>query len=45
MTSEQIAEVERLVNQWIGEAHNLVVAEMPLDEAKDKGAVAMFGER
>ncbi|RBQ26506.1 alanine--tRNA ligase [Arcobacter sp. CECT 9188] len=45
MTTEQINEVEDLVNSMITRALNGVVEELPLDEAKNKGAIAMFGEK
>lgn len=45
MTQEQLREVEDLVNTWVGQAHALEVEEMPIAEAKAKGAIAMFGER
>jgi len=45
VSPEQIAQVEALVNQWIGEAHPVQVAEMELAEAKEAGATAMFGEK
>ncbi len=45
LTPEEIKEVERQVNQWILEGHTAQVAIMPLEEAKAKGAIAMFGEK
>ncbi|QKF60099.1 alanine--tRNA ligase [Aliarcobacter lanthieri] len=45
MTTEQINEVEDLVNSMVTRALNGVVEELPLDEAKNKGAIAMFGEK
>ncbi|MGK7952751.1 MAG: alanine--tRNA ligase [Xenococcaceae cyanobacterium] len=42
---EEIQEVEDLVNTWISEAHEADVNIMPLEEAKAKGATAMFGEK
>ncbi|MBP0004306.1 MAG: alanine--tRNA ligase [Cyanobacteria bacterium SBC] len=45
LTSEEVQQVEDIVNTWIAEAHGAQVAEMPLDDAKTKGAVAMFGEK
>ncbi|MEB3283231.1 MAG: alanine--tRNA ligase [Lyngbya sp.] len=45
LTSEEVQQVEDQVNTWIAEAHPAVVAEMPLEEAKAKGATAMFGEK
>ncbi|CAD7697585.1 unnamed protein product [Ostreobium quekettii] len=45
MTESNLDEVERLVNLWIQEAHNLETMTMPLTEAKAAGATAMFGEK
>ena len=45
MTSEEIAQVETLVNQWILEAIPVEVNEMPIAEAKQLGAMALFGEK
>ncbi|MGB3510261.1 MAG: alanine--tRNA ligase [Microcoleaceae cyanobacterium] len=42
---EEVEQVEAQVNSWIAEAYPATIAEMPLDEAKAKGAVAMFGEK
>ncbi|MGJ0297560.1 alanine--tRNA ligase [Aliarcobacter cryaerophilus] len=45
MTNEQINEVEDLVNSMINRGLAGVVEELPLEEAKKKGAIAMFGEK
>ena len=45
LTSEDVQQVEDLVNTWISEAHEADVNVMPLEEAKAKGATAMFGEK
>ncbi|MGJ0301787.1 alanine--tRNA ligase [Aliarcobacter cryaerophilus] len=45
MTNEQINEVEDLVNSMINRALAGVVEELPLEKAKKKGAIAMFGEK
>jgi len=45
LTTEEIQQVEELVNTWIAEAHAGVVEVLPLAEAKAKGAIAMFGEK
>jgi alanyl-tRNA synthetase len=45
MTKEQINEVEDLVNTMITRAIQGNVEELPIDEAKGKGAIAMFGEK
>ena len=45
LTSEDVQQVEDLVNTWISEAHEADVNIMPLEEAKAQGATAMFGEK
>lgn len=45
MTQEELAEVTRLVNNTIFAAKTLEIAEMSMDEAKEKGAMALFGEK
>ncbi len=45
MTTEQIKEVEDLVNTMIGRAITGNIEELPIEEAKNKGAIAMFGEK
>jgi alanyl-tRNA synthetase len=45
MTTEQIDEVEDLVNSMITRSIIGNVEELPIDEAKEKGAIAMFGEK
>ena len=45
LTQEEVQQVEDLVNTWIGEAHEADINIMPIDEAKAKGATAMFGEK
>ncbi|MDJ0743318.1 MAG: alanine--tRNA ligase [Xenococcaceae cyanobacterium MO_167.B27] len=45
LKAEEIQQVEDLVNTWISEAHEADVNIMPLEEAKAKGATAMFGEK
>ena len=45
LTSQEVQQVEDLVNTWIAEAHEADVKVMPLAEAKARGAVAMFGEK
>lgn len=45
LTNEQINEVEDLVNSMINRGLAGVVEELPLEEAKKKGAIAMFGEK
>ncbi len=45
MTQSQIEEVEDLVNSMIARGLNGNVEELPIEEAKKKGAIAMFGEK
>ena len=45
MTSEQIKEVEDLVNSMIARGIKGNVEELAIEEAKNKGAIAMFGEK
>jgi len=45
LTAAEVQQVEALVNQWITEGHGATVAVLPLEEAKRRGAVAMFGEK
>ncbi|MCH7422359.1 alanine--tRNA ligase [Shewanella sp. MM_2022_3] len=41
----ELKQVEELVNTQIRRNHELKVAEMAIDEAKEKGAMALFGEK
>ena len=45
ITPEELSQIEAQINTWIAEAHNADIATMPLEDAKAKGAVAMFGEK
>ncbi|MDO5125921.1 MAG: alanine--tRNA ligase [Ruminococcus sp.] len=45
MTPEELIRVEMLVNKYIFEALDVTVKEMPIDEAKKLGAMALFGEK
>ncbi|MBR2108770.1 MAG: alanine--tRNA ligase [Ruminococcus sp.] len=45
MTSDQLIEVEQLVNKAIFEGLNVTVEELPIEEAKKRGAMALFGEK
>ncbi|MBN1919086.1 MAG: alanine--tRNA ligase [Verrucomicrobia bacterium] len=45
MTPEQIAEVERLVNEQIQKKLDVTIEEMPVEQAKASGAMAVFGEK
>ena len=45
MTPEQIAETERIVNEWIKAAAPVVCEEMSLEDAKNSGATGLFESR
>jgi alanyl-tRNA synthetase len=45
MTEAEVTQVESLVNDWIGMGVSLTSEEMALVAAKEKGAIAMFGEK
>ena len=45
LTSSELQQVEEQINTWIAEAHDTEIAVMGLEEAKQKGAIAMFGEK
>ncbi len=45
ITPEQLAEIDRLVNDAILEGYPVVTEVLPIEEAKKKGAMAMFGEK
>ena len=45
VTSEELAKVEAIVNRVILAAIDVQVKEMPIDEAKKLGAMALFGEK
>lgn len=45
MTQEEIKEVERLVNEAIFASYPIVAEEMSIDAAREKGAMALFGEK
>ena len=45
ISNDQIVEVENLVNKWIMENHPINIEIMSKDDAINKGALAMFGEK
>ena len=45
MTRDEIAEVERIVNEKIDAFLPITMQEMPIEEAKKLGAMAIFGEK
>ncbi len=45
MTKEEIAEVEKLVNEAIQADYQIKCEEKSVEEAKDEGAIGLFGDR
>ena len=45
ITPEQMGEIDRLVNDAVLEGYTVVTEVLPIEEAKKKGAIAMFGEK
>ncbi len=45
LTADELRKVEGLVNLWIMEGISTLVREMPIDEARKLGAMALFGEK
>lgn len=45
MTKDEIAKTEALINSWINEGLNCKTEIMDIEEAKNSGAMALFGEK
>ncbi len=45
MTAEELKEVERLVNEAVFASYAIDTEEMSIDAAREKGAMALFGEK
>ena len=45
MTKEELEQVEKIVNEKIGESIPVDTSVMPIEEAKKSGAMALFGEK
>jgi alanyl-tRNA synthetase len=45
VTEAELETMENLINQWITASHPLLTETLPIEAARDKGAVAMFGEK
>ncbi|XP_024991587.1 alanine--tRNA ligase, chloroplastic/mitochondrial isoform X4 [Cynara cardunculus var. scolymus] len=45
LVDHELTKIEGLVNEWIGEATPLETEVMPIADAKNAGAIAMFGEK
>jgi len=45
LTAEELHQVEKLVNASVLEGYTICTEEMAIDQAKEKGAMALFGEK
>ena len=45
MTAEELAKVSAMVNEAVLEGYDIVTEEMPIEDAKKRGAIALFGEK
>lgn len=45
LTAEELAAIEKEVNDAIAEKIDVICEELPLDKAREKGAVGVFGDR
>lgn len=45
LTEEEIKTIESTVNEKVFEGLSVAIEEMPIDKAKEKGAMALFGEK
>ncbi|MBO5340917.1 MAG: alanine--tRNA ligase [Oscillospiraceae bacterium] len=45
MTAEELARVSAIVNEAVLAGYDIVTEEMPIEKAKEKGAIALFGEK
>ncbi len=45
ITAEQLAQIDAIVNEAVLEGYSVITEVLPIEEAKKKGAVAMFGEK
>src|SRR5699024_12285910 len=44
-TKEELAQIEQIVNEKVWESIPVVIEKMNIDEAKELGAMALFGEK
>ncbi len=45
LNTTEIAEIEKIVNKYINDKLEIITKEMPINEAKQSGAIALFGEK
>ena len=45
LTAEELSKVSAMVNEAVLEGYDVVTEELPIEEAKKRGAIALFGEK
>ncbi|MBQ3135315.1 MAG: alanine--tRNA ligase [Oscillospiraceae bacterium] len=45
LTAEELAQVSAMVNEAVLAGYDIVTEEMPIEQAKQRGAIALFGEK
>ena len=45
VSAQTLRKIETLVNEWIMRGYEVITEELPIEEAKKKGAIAAFGEK
>ncbi len=45
MTAQELTRVSAMVNEAVLEGYDIVTQELPIDQAKERGAIALFGEK
>ena len=45
MTADELAQVSAMVNEAVLEGYDIITEEMPIEQAKQRGAIALFGEK
>ncbi|MBQ9973655.1 MAG: alanine--tRNA ligase, partial [Oscillospiraceae bacterium] len=45
MTAEELAQVSSMVNEAVLAGYDIVTEELPIEQAKQRGAIALFGEK
>ena len=45
LTAQELGKVSAIVNEAVLEGYDIVTQELPIEEAKKKGAIALFGEK
>ncbi len=45
LTAEELGRVSAMVNEMVLEGYPVVTEEMPIEKAKERGAIALFGEK